>query len=218
MPNDMIRILLVDDHQMLRDGLKILIDGEPEMVIIGEAQTGEEALGIIEQLSPDVVVMDLGLPGIGGLATIKSIRKKCIACKIVVLTMHGEQEMITQSFKAGADGFVPKSTAHTHLLDAIRTVTSGERYLDPDAAIDMVEEVTIRFEKAMMLRELSERELEVFTLTSLGYTRTEISEQLAISPKTVDTYRLRSMEKLELETRADLVRFALEAGIMTNGN
>ena len=216
MPSNLIRILLVDDHQMLREGLRILINGEEEMAVVGEAASGEEALALMYDLNPDVVIMDLGLPGIGGLAAIKAIRDSSHECKIVVLTMHGEKAMISQSFKAGANGFVPKSTAHTHLLEAIRTVYAGERYLDPDAAVSMVEEVTDRFEKAMLLRDLSEREAEVFTLTAMGYTRTEISEQLAISPKTVDTYRLRSMDKLGLENRADMVRFALQAGIMTN--
>lgn len=216
MSEDKIRVVLVDDHQMLRDGLKLLIDGEADMITVGEAQTGEESIAVVIELQPDVVVMDLGMPGRGGLEAIRELRGRSSSQKIVILTMHGEQEMITESFKAGCDGFVPKSTAHTHLLEAIRSVINGERYLHPDVAVGMMEGMTERHEKAMMLKDLSEREVEVFTLTALGYTRTKISEQLAISPKTVDTYRLRAMEKLELDNRAKLVRFALQAGILSD--
>jgi DNA-binding NarL/FixJ family response regulator len=140
--------MLVDDHQMLREGLRILINGEDEMAVIGEAASGEEALTLMFDLNPDVVIMDLGLPGIGGLAAIKSIRDSSLECKIVVLTMNNNKTMISQSFKAGANGFVPKSTAHIYLLEAIRTVIEGERYLDPDAAADMAEEVADQFENS----------------------------------------------------------------------
>ena len=183
MSNNIIRVVLVDDHQMLRDGLKILINGEPDIEVVGEAKTGEEALKMVEIFNPDVTIMDLGMPGMGGLEAIRLLKNQARTRKIVVLTMHGEHEMISQSFKMGSDGFVPKSSAHSHLLEAIRTVQRGERYLHPDAAVDLMEDMTRRFEKTMMLKDLSEREVEVFTLSALGYTRTDISEQLSISPK-----------------------------------
>lgn len=216
MPSNSYRILLVDDHQMLRDGLRLLIGGYEEFEVVGEAQSGETALLLIEKLLPDVVVVDLGLPGMSGLEVIQQIRNKPYDCKIIVLTMHGEHEMIAEAFKVGSNGFIPKSAAHTHLLEAIHAVLRGERYLHPDSAVEMMEKVTNRFEKTLLLKDLSEREVEVFTLTALGYTRSEISEQLTISPKTVDTYRQRALEKLNLKTRAELVQFALQAGIMQN--
>lgn len=214
MTDEIIQIVLVDDHQMLRDGLKILLDGESDLEVVGEASNGEEVLRLLKSKSPDIVVMDLGMPGIGGLEAIRAIKRQAYTSKVIVLSMHGEQEMITESFNAGADGFVPKSTAHTNLLDAIRKVLDGERYLHPDAAVNLMDNVTQRFEKNMMLKDLSEREVEVFTLSALGYTRSEISDQLSISPKTVDTYRFRAMEKLNLENRVEMIRFAIQAGLM----
>lgn len=214
MVSKIVRVILVDDHQMLRDGLKILIESEPDIKVVGEASTGEQAMSLVKTLEPDIVVMDLGMPGIGGLEAIKAIKRQSPMSKVVVLTMHGEQEMISESFKAGADGFVPKSTAHTNLLNALRAILRGERYLHPDAAVGFMDDVTQRFEKTMMLKDLSDREVEVFTLTALGYTRTQISSQLSISPKTVDTYRLRAMEKLNLNSRVEMVQFARQAGIL----
>lgn len=213
-----IRVILVDDHQILRDGLKILIDGESDLEVIGEAKNGEEAIILVDTLHPDVVIMDLGMPGMGGLDAIRLVKKTSSKSKVVVLTMHGEKEMISQSFKAGSDGFVPKSIAHSHLLEAIRTVVKGERYLNPDSAVNLMEEVSQRFEKTLMLKDLSEREVEVFTLVALGYSRIVISDQLSISPKTVDTYRMRAMEKLKLENRAAMIRFAIQAGMMIDEN
>jgi DNA-binding NarL/FixJ family response regulator len=213
-----IRVVLVDDHKILRDGLKILIDGEPDFEVVGEANNGEEALVIAEAIEPDVIIMDLGMPGLGGLNAIRALKSKSSKSKIVVLTMHGEKEMISQSFKVGCDGFVPKSIAHSHLLEAMRTVIKGERYLNPNSAVNLMEGESQRFEKALMLRDLSKREVEVFTLVSLGYSRTEISMQLSISPKTVDTYRTRAMEKLNLKNRAAMIRFAIQAGIMVDEN
>ncbi|MBT3670623.1 MAG: response regulator transcription factor [Bacteroidetes bacterium] len=216
MSKELIRVMLVDDHQILRDGLKILIDGEADLDVIGEANNGEEALSLVNNLKPDVIIIDLGMPGMGGLEAIRLIKKTSSKSKVVVLTMHGEKEMISQSFKAGSDGFVPKSIAHSSLLEAIRAVMKGERYLNPDSAVNLMEDVSQRFEKTLMLKDLSEREVEVFTLVALGYSRTVISKQLSISPKTVDTYRVRAMEKLGLENRAAMIRFAIQAGMMVD--
>lgn len=215
MPNE-IKILLADDHQMLRDGLKILINGEPDLEVVWEAESGEEVIEIVSEFDPDVIVMDLDMPGMGGMEAIVQLSKLNYQNKIIVLTMHAEQGIISQVFKAGIAGFVSKSNAHFRLLEAIRIVYKGERYLYPDDAVNLMEKVTLRFEKSILLKNLSEREVEVFTLTVLGYSRSAISQQLSISPKTVDTYRIRSMEKLNLQNKVDMIRFAIQAGILSD--
>ncbi|MCM1564506.1 MAG: response regulator transcription factor [Dehalobacter sp.] len=216
MSNSNYRVLLVDDHRMLLDGLELLLAGYPEYEVVGEALSGEKALALLTILNPDIVVIDLALPGISGLEVIQDIRKQAYTCKIIVLTMHNDKDMISEILKAGADGFVPKSAAHTHLLEAFHTIVTGGRYLHPGSAFSMFEEFSNSYEKKLRLKDLSERELEVLTLTALGYSRSDISGNLNISPKTVDTYRQRSMEKLNLNSRAELVQFALLVGIMQN--
>jgi len=158
----------------------------------------------------------LGLPDINGLEVIMKIRQNDLRLRIVVLSMHGEQEIISKVFKVGGDGFVPKSSAHNSLLDAIRVVMKGEKYIHPTSAVSTIRGMTQQYEIQMMLNDLSERELEVIKLTVAGYTRTDISDLLNISPKTVDTYRLRAMEKLRLENRVNLIQFALKAGLLDN--
>lgn len=209
-----IRVLLVDDHQVLRDGLKALINSEDDLHVIAEAETGEQGIELAQKLAPDVVVMDLGMPGMSGMEAIRKIRAQKIICRIVVLSMHNDKEVILQAVKAGCDGFVPKSTAHTNLLQAIRIVHSGERYLHPSAASVLVDELAEKSGKSLLLENLSNREQEVVRLSAMGYTSREIGEKLALSPKTVDTYRQRAMVKLNLEHRAELVKFALRAGLL----
>lgn len=209
-----IRVLLADDHKVLRAGLVALLDDEEDITVIGEAGTGEEAIRIALEARPDIVVMDLGMPGVSGLEAIREIRRQSPNIRILVLSMHSGQEVVMQAIQAGCDGYVPKSSAHTNLLRAIRVVYSGERYLHPTAATAVVNELTARQAKAGLLSVLSDREKEVLRLTAMGFTSREIGEKLALSPKTVDTYRLRAMEKLNLEHRSDIIRFALQAGLL----
>lgn len=211
-----IRILLVDDHQMLRDGLTALINGEENMTVSGQAATGEEALKFLHENEVDVVIMDISLQGMSGLEAIKLIRKRGFDTRIIVLSMHNDQEIISQAFKAGSNGFVPKSTAHEQLLSAIRAVASGIMYMHPASAAETISKMAQQHSFYLKLGQLSHRELEVCTLTARGYTRTEISQKLTIKPKTVDTYRSRVMEKLELSSRAQLVEFAINAGLLAN--
>lgn len=211
-----IAIMLVDDHQMLRDGLRILIESEDDLRIMAEATSGEEALEILggEGADVDVVVMDLGLPGMGGLEAIETIRRLDLSCRVVVLTMHNDRAIISRAIKAGIDGFVPKSAAHTHLLEAIRTVNAGEQYLHPRSMGAIFPELAKPQAQQLHLKQLSEREIEVVRLIAMGHTSREIGEKLSLSPKTVDTYRLRSMKKLDLNSRAELVQFALKTGLL----
>jgi two-component system response regulator NreC len=212
-----IQVLLVDDHHVLRDGLKMLLGSETDMVIVGEAATGKEAVDFLEKHSPDVVVMDLGLPDFSGFEATKLIREKCPDIGVVVLSMHTRKEFVIKAMEAGANGYVPKSSTHESLLDAIRIVHSGERYLHPLAASALVDNL-IKEESSdeQLYHELTSREQEVIRLSAMGYNSREIGEQLIISPKTVDTYRQRAFDKLGIEHRSELVRFAMNIGILND--
>lgn len=209
-----IRVLLVDDHQVLRDGLRVLLEGEEDMQVVGEADTAEAAIRMASEAQPDVAVMDLGLPGGSGLDAIQEIRRRQLPVRIVVLSMHRGRELVMRAIEAGSDGYVPKASAHTDLLQAIRSVHAGERFLHPTAATAVVDELLDRRQESSLLSVLSEREREVLRWTARGFTSREIGQRLALSPKTVDTYRQRAMEKLELAHRSDVVRFALRAGLL----
>jgi len=209
-----IRVLLADDHQVLREGLRVLLESEEDLCVASEASTGDEAVRLCGEIQPDVVVMDLGMPGMSGLEAIRKIRRQRPQVRIVVLTMHSGRELVMQAIQAGCDGYVPKSAAHTSLLQAIRAVHAGQRFLHPAAATVVMDELTNQHREAKLLSLLSEREREILRLTAVGFTSREIGEQLALSPKTVETYRQRAMEKLNLEHRSEVVRFALRAGLL----
>lgn len=209
-----IKILLADDHKMLRDGLRALLEEETDMVVVAEAGTVDEAIQKAEKSMPNVIVMDLGMPGGSGLDAIREIRKRELPVRIVVLSMHSGREMVMQVLQAGSDGYVPKSSAHTDLILAIRTVFNGERFLHPEATTMLVDELLDKQEESKMVELLSERERDVIKLTAMGFTSREIGKELALSPKTVDTYRERAMAKLKIEHRPDIIRFALRAGLL----
>ena len=215
MSNEKIRVLLVDDHEVLRDGLRLLLEGEPDIVVIGEAADGQQALERAKELEPDVIVMDLGLPDMSGIEVTRQIVRDDPEMKILVLSMHTKNEFVIKAIESGASGYVPKASTHESLLVAIRTVSSGERYLHPLAAnalmenyIDQESSLQQRFQK------LTEREQDVFRLSAKGFTSKEVGEKLIISPKTVDTYRQRAFEKLGIEHRSELIRLALNLGIL----
>ncbi|MBE0672485.1 MAG: response regulator transcription factor [Anaerolineales bacterium] len=213
-----IRILLADDHKVLRDGLRALLDGEGDMEVIAEAGTVDDAVQSTAKFLPDVVVMDLGMPGGSGLDAIRQIRQKELHVRIVVLSMHSGREMVMQVLQAGSDGYVPKSSAHTDLIQAIRIVYKGQRFLHPDATTALVDELLDKQVESKLVNILSDRERDVLKLTAMGFTSREIGEQLALSPKTVDTYRERAMMKLNIEHRTDIIRFALRAGLLDSLN
>lgn len=209
-----VRILLVDDHVVLRDGLRVLLDDEPGLRVVGEAGTGAEAVRLAAELQPDVIVMDLGLPDMSGVDVIREIRSQNQTTRIIVLSMYTRREFVVPAVEAGCDGYIPKSSTHTDLLAAIPVVLRGERYLHPKAATALVRSFTGARTESEQFAELSEREQTVLQLTALGFTSREIGEKLIISPKTADTYRQRAMEKLGLDHRSDLIQFALRAGIL----
>lgn len=215
MPDDPIRVVLIDDHQVLREGLRLLLDTEKDITVVGEAEDGSQGLALVVRLEPDIVVMDLSLPDISGIEITRAIRNQVPGVRIVVLSMHILKDFVLNAIEAGADGYVPKSSTHESLLDAIRSVFNGARYLHPLAANVLVD--NYRKEESAersLFQELTEREQEVFSLSAKGFTSREIGEKLIISPKTVDTYRQRAFEKLDIEHRSELVRFALRLGIL----
>lgn len=208
------RILLVDDHQILREGLRALLETEGDLAVVAEAGTGQAAIDLAAEHKPEIVVIDLGLPDMSGFEAIRRIRLAHDAVRIVILSMHTEREFVLQAVALGCEAYVPKSTAHLSLLQAIRAVQGGERFLHPQLASTLMESLTHARTEAEQFQALSEREQAVLRLTAQGYIGREIGEQLMLSPKTVETYRQRAFDKLGLEHRSDLIRFALRAGIL----
>lgn len=210
-----IHVVLADDHAMLRAGLKALLGAEPDMEVVGEAANGEEAVRLAERLLPDVVVMDISMPVMDGLAATAAITATLPATKVLVLTMHAEEQYLLKVLEAGGSGYVLKRSADTELMEAIRTVHRGEAFLYPSATRLLLEAYQRGGDPPPPAGgRLSEREAEVLRLTAEGYSNSEIGGQLYLSPKTVDTYRQRIMEKLGLHHRAELVRYALDTGLL----
>lgn len=212
-----IRVLLADDHAVLRAGLRALLNIEPDIDVVGEASDGAEAVKQVETLRPDVVVMDLAMPGMSGLEAIEQIATRFLDTKILVLTMHAEQQYVLRVIRSGGSGYVLKSAADTELIEAIRRIHAGKAYLYPDAAQVLLEHYQRdrgEQESADSLDLLSSRERQVLELTARGYSNREIGVQLHISPKTVDTYRQRLMDKLDLHHRVDLLQYALRKGLI----
>jgi DNA-binding NarL/FixJ family response regulator len=214
-----IRILLADDHPVLRSGLEALLGLEEGLQVVGHASTGEEAVEKTRLLRPNVVVMDLSMPGIGGLEATKEIVALGLGAKVVVLTSQTEEEFLLQVLDAGGSGFVRKTSADSDLVNAIRTVARDEVFLYPSATRLLLRTYREAREPHPEgpLEKLSEREREVLALTAEGYSSAEIGKKLFLSPKTVDTYRARMMQKLGLTHRAELVRLALETGMLKAG-
>ncbi len=213
--SDPIRVLLADDHTVLRAGLRALLDREPDMRVVGEAATGEEAVERVEELRPDVVVMDLSMPGGGGLEATRRASALGYGTRVLVLTVHAEEEYLIPVLEAGGSGYVTKTSADEDLTQAIRTVARGDVFLYPSAATLLLRGFTAKGEKGRdPVERLTDREREVLGLTVEGFSSSEIGRKLFISPKTVDTYRARIMEKLDLHHRSELVRFALQTGLL----
>ena len=215
---DQIRVLLADDHGVVRAGLRALLDAQPDITVVGEAEDGPSAIERVQELLPSVVVSDLSMPG-GGLEAIRAITKLQLGARVLVLTVHAEERYLLPVLEAGGSGYVRKSSAHTDLLDAVRKVANGEVFLDPAATKTLLRGYLGRVHAGDELdlgEVLSEREREVVKLTAEGYTAQQAADILSLSPKTVETYRHRAMQKLGLTNRAELVRYALRAGLLSS--
>jgi len=216
----LIKILLVDDHAVVRMGLTMLLNTNPEMEVIGEASEGNEGIKKAKKLKPDVVVMDLSMPhGKDGLTATTELKKLMPEVNILILTMHDDEEYLFRAIQAGASGCILKSAPHDELMSAIESVAQGDAYLHPSATKRLMEEYlgSIKQGSNDTYNLLSDREKEVLTLIAKGYANKEIAEQLVISVKTVETHKGNLMEKLQMKTRPELVEYAVKKGLLGYG-
>lgn len=220
-PNKPIRILLADDHPIFRAGLRALLESQPDLEVVGEAGDGAEALARARELLPDIILLDISMPEVDGLETLRRMQAGNVPGRALVLTMHAENEYLLQVLESGGYGYVLKQGVDTDLFTAIRRVAAGDVFLYPSATKlllsryrDQKRALEENSDSSASDDGLSDREREVLALTAQGYSSQEIGEQLALSAKTVETYRTRVMRKLNLRHRSDLVRYALRAGLL----
>jgi len=226
---DLIRVVLVDDHQIVRAGLKAVLSTAKDITVVGEGGTGKDALVLAERVDPHVIVMDLSMPDMDGLTATRELQKanalrtptpgEPITRRVLVLTMHTEDEHLVALLEAGAAGYLLKSVAERELVDAIRTVAAGDVYVQPTAARALARGLAKRdgnADERARFEKLTDREQVVLKMVAEGFTAPEIGEHLTISPKTVDTYKQRIGEKLGLSHRSDYVKFALKLGLLKN--
>lgn len=211
-----VRILIADDHAVLRSGLRMLLNSQPNYQVVGEAGDGREVLALAESAQPDLVLLDLNMPALGGLEALGALRHIAPAARIVVLTMHDEESYLRQALRLGASGYVLKKAADTELISAIEAVLRGEVYVHPSMTRSLLDDILPPSNSAVEdpWEALSEREREALGLVARGHTAAEIAALLNLSAKTVETYRARGMEKLGLRSRAQLVQFALARGLL----
>ncbi|MCQ6560017.1 response regulator transcription factor [Paenibacillus mendelii] len=211
-------IIIVDDHAVVRSGLKLLLSEKEDMTVVGEASEGDEAIALAGQLRPDVVLMDLSMPhGKDGLTAAKELSQILPDTAVLILTMHDDDEYLFRAIQAGASGYVLKSAPHEELVTAIRTVAGGNAYLYPTATKRLMSEYMDCFQAGSNQDQydtLTTREKEILSLAAKGYANKEIAEQLFISVKTVETHKSNVMEKLGLRSRPDLIKYAVKKGLL----
>jgi len=213
-----IKVLVVDDHTVVRDGICALLALAPDIEVVGEAGDGREALEKLRALSADVVLMDVAMPMMGGLETTRRIRKEFPSTKVLVLTQYADKEYVFPVIEAGANGFISKTAASSEIATGIRSVYRGDSFLSPAIAKLLVEnyqQLSGSRESSDPYNQLTDREREVLKLLAEGHTNQEIADILLISPKTVDGYKTSLMDKLDIHNRIDLVKYALRKGIIT---
>lgn len=207
------RIVLADDHAVLRSGLKMLLNAQDDMLVVGEATDGQQTLSAVREHMPDVLILDITMPKTDGLHLLHQLTRTFPHVRVLILTMHEEEGYLRRALEAGAAGYCPKSAADAELISAIRAVMHGNVYIHPAHTKILLDKMlpTPSAPRAISA-ELSEREREVLKLVALGHTNQEIANQLSLSVKTVESYRARGMEKLGLTSRAALVRYAIQEG------
>ncbi|MBK5189198.1 MAG: response regulator transcription factor [Gemmatimonadaceae bacterium] len=213
-----IRVLLVDDHNLVRAGVKLVLRAFPDISVVGEATDGVQALAMATRLHPEIVIMDLDMPTGDGLAATRMLKRELPDVRVLIVTMHTEEERLLPLLAAGARGFLSKSALEGQLVEAIRVVASGDVYVRPAVASALADAKAApaaqRTDARARMAKLSQREQSVLTLTARGYNGPEIGHQLGITAKTVDTYKQRIEEKIGVSHRSEYVRFALEADIL----
>jgi DNA-binding NarL/FixJ family response regulator len=217
MSNDTIRVVLADDHLLVREGLRLLLRSAPDIAVVGDVADGVETVAMVRRLAPDIVLLDLDMPLCSGERTLRELLRMNSEIRVLILTMHAEHEMLLPLLEAGAAGYLTKEAASHDLVDAIRTVASGEVYVRPAAARLLATAVVPQRAAATARKRfqaLSQREQSVLRAVAQGYSGAETARQLKISGKTVDAYKRRIEDKLGLAHRTDYVRFGIEAGIL----
>ena len=213
-----IKLLVVDDHAVLRAGLKTLLNSQPDMEVVAEAGDGDEALRQFEESSPDIVLMDISMPGMHGTEVTKEIMRRNSKAKVLVLTMHDDESYLHKMLRAGACGFLPKKAADTELIDAIRATYRGESFIHSSMTSGLI----LKYRHNEISNEvknqnpdmLSIRESEVLSLIAMGHTDQQIADNLFLSIKTVQTYKSRIKDKLKIKGRAELVRYSIQHGLL----
>ena len=224
-----IKLMLVDDHDLVRTSLKAFLDAQAGMLVVAEASNGQDALRLAQESQPDVTIMDITMPGVDGLETTRRMRAACPDCKVLALTVHTDKQYFFEMLSAGAAGYVTKDAAAEDLLDAIRAVADGQVYLQPALASWLLDDYRRLLHQSHQpshneaelggkgLNVLSDREIQVLELVAEGMTNSEIGEALGISPKTVARHRERIMDKLDIHSSTELVKFAIRTGLINLG-
>ena len=214
------RIVIADDHPVVRHGVRSLLQTDPDFTVVAEADDGLETVQLVEKLQPDVLVVDLMIPGLSGLEVTRQVKQRTPATRVVILSMHANEPYVLEALKNGAAGYVLKDSSGTDLTQAIRQVLLGQRYLSPPLSERAVEAYLQRSQAASLdpYDSLTEREREVLHLAAEGLSNPEVATRLSISPRTVETHRANLMRKLGLKTQTDLIRYALRRGILPLDN
>lgn len=213
-----IRVALADDHHLIRSGLKLLLGSDDSLEIVGEASDGTAALQLTEALQPDILVLDLSMPGMDGMECLREIKRRGLATRVIVLTMYEDENYILEAMTAGASGYVQKSSVDTELFQAIQNVMVGQIHLNPSNSQSLLSLLLVGRQsengKIPAAIPLSPREQEVLHLYARGFSLKEIGEQLCLSVKTVDTYKTRIMEKLSITKKSELISYAIKHGLL----
>ena len=214
-----IRVMIADDHAILRAGLRMLVNAQADMEVVSEAPDGEKAVQTARETKPDVALLDLTMPRVGGMKALQQMARECGEVRVLVLTMHDDPAYLRSALAAGASGYLLKRAVDAELIAAIRAVHRGGVFVDPRLANVLVQDVLAKKSRKAGSAEpaniLSHRELQVLTLVARGYTSAEIAKQIFVGVKTIETYRSRLAEKLGLRTRSDVIRFAVQMGLLT---
>jgi two-component system response regulator NreC len=212
------RILIADDHGVLRAGLRALLDAAPDLKVVGDAADGDEALRLTEELQPDVVLMDISMPGCGGIEATARLRQLKSDIRVLILTFHEDETLLKEAMRAGASGYIVKRAVESELINAIRAVLRGDLYIHSGMTRALLADSSTAGPRSQMsVEKLTPREMEVLRLVAQGHTNRQIADLLTISVRTVETHRANLMGKLHLESRVELVRYAAEHGLFDPG-